>query len=99
MDSRIFQIKQGDGYLTSHSGLGLVGALLSRTSISERVNPDSPQLFRVEAIRLTITWGDTKGLARQYIVINEKRQCSILFHWLVPEGRGEDSGLFTSSLF
>lgn len=28
-----------------------------------------------------------EGLPRQFIVMNEKRRCSILFHLLVPGGR------------
>jgi len=38
MSIQIFQIRQGDEHLSSHSGLGLIGALLSKTSINERVN-------------------------------------------------------------
>jgi len=38
MGIQIFKIRQGDEHLSSHSGLGLVGALLSKTCIDERVN-------------------------------------------------------------
>lgn len=38
MSIPIFQIKQGDEHLSSHSGLGLVGALLDKTAVNERVN-------------------------------------------------------------
>ena len=38
MGIQIFQIRQGDEHLSSHSGLGLIGALLSKTHINERVD-------------------------------------------------------------
>ena len=42
----IFEIKQGDDFLTSHSGLALIGALLQRTKLEARLNaiflPDHP---------------------------------------------------------
>ena len=34
----IFTIKQGEETLTSHSGLALIGALLARTKLQERLN-------------------------------------------------------------
>ena len=34
----IFEIKEGNEFLSSHSGLGLVGAILGRTKIEERLN-------------------------------------------------------------
>ena len=38
MSIQIFQIRQGDEHLSSHSGLGLIGGLLAKTSIKHRVN-------------------------------------------------------------
>jgi hypothetical protein len=58
MSIQIFQIKQGDEHLSSHSGLGLVGALLARTSINKRVNPipivDSPPISNGDVVRAMI---------------------------------------------
>ena len=39
MNIKIFQTRFGDEHLSSHSGLALIGALLSKTSINERVDP------------------------------------------------------------
>ena len=33
----VFQFKEGNEYLSSHSGLGLIGALLNRTKLKERL--------------------------------------------------------------
>ena len=38
MSIQIFTVKEGNEYLSSHSGLALIGALLSKTSINERVD-------------------------------------------------------------
>jgi len=38
MSIQIFTIKEGNEYLSSHSGLALIGALLSKTSINERID-------------------------------------------------------------
>ncbi|MGA1825822.1 MAG: IS1380 family transposase, partial [bacterium] len=38
MSIQIFTVKEGNEYLSSHAGLALIGALLSKTSINERVN-------------------------------------------------------------
>src|SRR4051794_23923265 len=39
-------------------------------------------------MRLTIVSWLTSGLPRQFWLTNEKRRCSILFHLLVPGGKG-----------
>ena len=39
------------------------------------------------AMRLTMTSWLIKGLPRQFMVMKENRQCSILFHLLVPGGK------------
>ena len=38
MSVQVFQIRQGDEHLSSHSGLGLIGGLPGKTSINDRVN-------------------------------------------------------------
>ena len=38
MSIQIFTVKEGNEYLSSHAGLALIGALLSKTSINERVD-------------------------------------------------------------
>ncbi len=52
--------------------------------------PGTPQraISEIEAlIRSTMTRQLTSGRAFQFIVMNENRRCSTLFHLLVPGGR------------
>ena len=57
----IFDIKQGDESLTSHSGLALIGMLLNKSQLEERLNavfisknphPEIPHIRRY----LTVKW-------------------------------------------
>jgi len=41
----------------------------------------------VAAIRSTMTWRLTSGLARQFMLMKLNRRCSILFYLLVPGGK------------
>src|ERR1700686_909742 len=43
----------------------------------------SPALVVVAGMRLTMTWCVMSGLPRQFLVMNENRRCSILFHLLL----------------
>ncbi|MGA1870201.1 MAG: hypothetical protein ACMUJM_16815 [bacterium] len=58
MSIQVFQIRQGDEHLSSHSGLELVGALLSRTSINKRVSKigivDKPLISNGDVVRAMI---------------------------------------------
>jgi hypothetical protein len=58
MSIQIFQIRQGDEHLSSHSGLGLIGALLSKTRINERVNQvpivNKPPISNGDTVRAMI---------------------------------------------
>lgn len=54
----IFKIRQGDEHLSSHSGLALVGTLLSKTSINERVDQipiaNKPPITNGDTVRTMI---------------------------------------------
>jgi len=58
MGIQIFQIRQGDEHLSSHSGLGLMGALLSKTYINERVDQipivNKPPISNGDTVRAMI---------------------------------------------
>jgi len=58
MSIQIFTIKEGNEYLSSHSGLALIGALLSKTSINERVDQipivNKPSISNGDIIRTMI---------------------------------------------
>jgi hypothetical protein len=58
MDIEIFKIRQGDEHLSSHSGLGLIGALLSKTCINERVDQipivNKPPISNGDTVRAMI---------------------------------------------
>jgi hypothetical protein len=58
MGIQIFQIRQGDEHLSSHSGLGLIGALLSKTCINERVDQipivNKPPISNGDTVRAMI---------------------------------------------
>lgn len=58
MGIQIFQTRQGDEHLSSHSGLALVGALLSKTNTNKRVNQipivNKPPISNGDTIRSMI---------------------------------------------
>ena len=47
----------------------------------------SPARVVVATISCPMVWQLTRGLPRQFWVMNENSLCSILFHLLVPGGR------------
>ena len=48
---------------------------------------DHVRFVVVAAINWTIAWWLTRGLPRQFPVMNENSRCTILFHLLVPGGK------------
>src|SRR5271169_1916738 len=61
---------------------------LGYSPVSSSQRPVRPVLVVVAEISSTITPYLTRGWARQFWLMKEKRRCSMLVHLLVPGGRG-----------